>query len=66
MNEKQLLDYAVTLLAEWANAVETVGTGWDDWDYFYKKVRYRDNPLRELIDKKLKEIKEVQPPPPKE
>lgn len=51
-----LLDAALNLLAGWCDAVENGGTGWDDWDEWYKDSCYRPGPLRELIDAKMREI----------
>lgn len=48
---------AIKLLAEWCDAVDTVGTGWDDWDEHYKDAAYRPSILREDIDKALAQIK---------
>ena len=44
---------AVSMLAEWCRAVDKNGTGWDDWDEYYKDAAYRPGPLRELIDIEL-------------
>ena len=46
-------DIAVGMLAEWVNAVENNGTGWDDWDEHYKDAAFRKNPIRNLLDKAI-------------
>lgn len=43
-------DAALSMLAEWCVAVNVNGTGWDDWDEYYKNAMYRSGPLRELLD----------------
>ena len=43
-------DKAIEMLADWCVAVDEKGTGWDDWDEFYKDAMYRPGPLRELLD----------------
>jgi hypothetical protein len=50
MTDKELLDIAVEMLADWCVAVDKNGTQWDDWDEHYKDAAYRSGPLRELID----------------
>lgn len=40
-------DIAIDMLARWCVAVDTNGTGWDDWDEHYKDAAYRVGPLRE-------------------
>ena len=57
--DADLLPMAIMHLAEWANAVQVNGSGWDDWDEHYKDAAYRPGPLRELIDKAMAEL--VQP-----
>jgi hypothetical protein len=44
------LDTAIYMLADWCVAVDERGTGWDDWDEYYKDAMYRDGPLRKLLD----------------
>ena len=51
-----LLDAAIDLLAGWCDAVKNVGTGWDDWDEWYKDACYRPGPLREMIDARMAKI----------
>lgn len=51
-------DLAIKMLAEWCVAVKENGTGWDDWDEYYKDAMYRPGPLRELIDAAVKEAKD--------
>lgn len=46
-------DAAIKILAEWCVAIERNGTGWDDWDEYYKDAKYRptDPPeLRKMLD----------------
>ncbi len=43
-------DLAIQMLAGWCVAVSENGTGWDDWDEYYKDAMYRPTPLRELLD----------------
>ena len=49
---------AIQMLADWVAAVDINGTGWDDWDEFYKDAAYREGPLREDLDKEIKRSKE--------
>jgi hypothetical protein len=51
-----LLDAALNLLAGWCDAVKNGGTGWDDWDEWYKDACYRPGPLRELLDAKIAKL----------
>ncbi len=44
---------ALQMLADWAMAVDQNGTGWDDWDEYYKDVLYRNNPIRKDLDNAL-------------
>ena len=46
----QQRDMAISMLAQWCVAIEWNGTGWDDWDEYYKDARYNPGPLRELLD----------------
>lgn len=41
---------ALGLLAAWCCAIDRNGTGWDDWDEYYKDAAYRPGPLREQLD----------------
>lgn len=50
-------DEAIALLAGWCDAVKNNGTGWDDWDEWYKDACYRPGPLRELIDAKMEALR---------
>ena len=43
-------DAAIGMLADWVHAVNTNGTGWDDWDEHFKDAAFRPGPLRELLD----------------
>lgn len=60
MNNKELEQKyaaAISLLAKWCHAVDTKGSGWDDWDEYYKDAAYRPSILREDIDLELANIK---------
>ena len=46
-------DVAIGMLADWVNAVNTNGTGWDDWDEHFKDAAFRPGPLRELLDEAI-------------
>ena len=37
-------DVAIGMLADWVNAVNTNGTGWDDWDEHFKDAAFRPRP----------------------
>lgn len=53
-------DVAITHLARWCVAIEKNGSGWDDWDEFYKDAAWRKNALpaiRELLDKAIEKAK---------
>lgn len=50
MSVEEKLEIALAMLAGWCNAVSECGTGWDDWDEYYKDAMYRDGPLREDLD----------------
>lgn len=40
---------AIQHLAEWGVAIDINGSGWDDWDEYYKDAMYdRPNALREI------------------
>ncbi len=52
------LDTALGMLADWCVAVNVNGTGWDDWDEYYKDAAYRDGPLRAMLDKAIAEARE--------
>lgn len=46
-------DAAIKILAEWCDAIDRNGGGWDDWDEHYKDALYRKtNPpeLRMMLD----------------
>ena len=43
-------DAAIEMLAEWCVAIQVNGTGWDDWDDYYKDAAYRPGLLRKLLD----------------
>lgn len=55
-------DGALRMLAEWCIAVDTNGTGWDDWDEHYKDAMYRAGPLRELLDRALAKVRDERRP----
>jgi hypothetical protein len=35
-------DSAIKHIAEWCVAIEVNGSGWDDWDEYYKDAMYSD------------------------
>ena len=41
-------DAAIQHIAEWCVAIDVNGSGWDDWDEYYKDAMYRDNALPEI------------------
>jgi hypothetical protein len=43
-------DLAISMLVAWCVAVDENGSGWDNWDEYYKDAMYRPSPLRELLD----------------
>ena len=45
---RQQLDAAIRHIAEWCVAIDVNGTGWDDWDEFYKDAMYRENALPDI------------------
>jgi hypothetical protein len=45
---KRQRDVAIQHLAEWCVAIERNGSGWDDWDEFYKDAAYRPASLPEI------------------
>jgi hypothetical protein len=47
---KEVNATALGLLAAWCCAIERNGTGWDDWDEYYKDAAFRPGPLREQLD----------------
>ena len=51
------LDVAIGMLAAWCVAVDVNGTGWDDWDEYYKDAAYRPGPLRERLDAAIAEVR---------
>lgn len=50
---KNQLGLAIAMLAGWCVAIDKNGTGWDDWDEFYKDAAYRDGPLRTMLDAEI-------------
>ena len=56
-DEHKLLQEAIRLIAEWCVQIEDVGSGWDDWDSWYKQANYRPGPLRELIDREKAKVR---------
>ena len=50
VNAEEKLEIALKMLADWCVAVDENGTGWDDWDHYYKNAMYRDSPLRSDLD----------------
>jgi hypothetical protein len=61
MNDSELLEIALVMLAEWVVAVERNGTGWDDWDEYYKDAAYRETPLRSKLDFAIYEARKQYP-----
>ena len=51
------LDIALGMLAAWCVAVDVNGTGWDDWDEYYKDAMYRPGPLRGQLDKAIEQAR---------
>lgn len=47
-------DEAVAMLADWCAAVQRNGTGWDDWDEYYKDASFRPCGIRDLLDEAIK------------
>jgi hypothetical protein len=43
-------DVAIKHIAEWCVAIETNGSGWDDWDEYYKDAIHRTLALPEIRD----------------
>lgn len=52
-------EIALAMLAEWSVAVETNGTGWDDWDEYYKDVSYRPSLIRNDLDEAIHEARKL-------
>ena len=50
MSDKEKLEIALAMLAEWCVAIDEDGAGWDYWDDNYKEAMYRPGPLREELD----------------
>lgn len=50
---QEKLKCAIEMLADWCVAIEENGTSWDSWDEHYKDARYRNNILREDLDKEI-------------
>ena len=40
-------DYAIRHLTEWAHAIDTQGSNWDEWDEWFKDVWHADSPNRQ-------------------
>ncbi len=57
MTDKEKLDIALAMLAEWCVAVDENGAGWDDWDEYYKDAMYRPGPLRAELDAAIAEAR---------
>ena len=60
MNSNELLEEAVNLIAEWCVAIEDRGSGWGDWDHYYKEASFRPTQtgtLRKMIDKEKAEVR---------
>lgn len=45
---KQQRDVAIRHIAEWCVQIDFVGSGWDDWDEFFKDAMWRDHELPEI------------------
>jgi hypothetical protein len=56
------LDIALWMLASWCGAIQKNGSGWDDWDEYYKDACYRPGPLREQLDVIMEEVKKQYEP----
>lgn len=56
---KEKLDIALQMLADWCVAVEQNGSGWDDWDEYYKDAAYREGPLRKDLDEAIYEARKL-------
>ena len=41
-------DVAIKHIAEWCVAIDVNGSGWDDWDEYYKDAMDRDSGLPEI------------------
>ena len=54
---RRRLDITLGMLADWCVAVEMGGTGWDDWDEYYKDAMYRPGPMREELDRAIAEAR---------
>lgn len=52
-------DEAVRMLAGWCVAVRKGGTGWDDWDDFYKDAAYRECGIRALLDSAIAQAEKL-------
>ena len=52
-------DLAIELLAKWCVSIDQNGSGWDDWDEYYKDAVYREGPLRDLLDKAIEKEKQI-------
>lgn len=53
---REQLNAAVTLLAEWCDAVNKGGASWDYWDDHYKQARWGKGILRSLIDAEIAKL----------
>jgi len=59
MSDKEDLDEALRMLAEWCVSIQKNGTGWDDWDEYYKDAAYRPGPLRGKLDEAIYEARKL-------
>ena len=61
--QRELLKEAVALIGGWCEAIESVGTGWDDWDEYYKEARYKNRGtspvLLAMIDLEVQRHKKI-------
>lgn len=53
---REQINAAVTLLAEWCDAVDNNGASWDYWDNHYKEARWGKGILRSLIDAEIAKL----------
>lgn len=59
MTDKEKLEVALQMLAEWCVAIELNGTSWDDWDEYYKNAAFREGPLRKELDEAIYEARKI-------
>ena len=59
MTDSEKLEIALQMLAEWVVSIDKNGTGWDDWDEYYKDAAYRDSPIRKDLDEAIYEARKI-------